>query len=404
MRGVAWIAVTGQQRRHAAAFAPAHRVGLAGEREGPRPGATDLARREVQVDQRRVLRRAAAALVQAHAVQRQRRRRLREPLRRLQDLRFLEAGEPRRFARRHRAHQRLQFREAGGVPLDEVRIDPALPDRRVQHAVEQRDVAARLDREVQVGELGRLGAARVHHDDLHLRPRRAGGLDAAEQDGMRPRGVGAGDEQTVGPLQILVAGGRRVGAQRLLVADHRRAHAQPRVAVDVVGADQAARQLVERVVVLGQQLARDVEADGIRPMLGADRQQLLGDAARGRVPVLRLERIVARGPPGRLQQALLLAHQRRRGQVQRRALGAQPAEVGRMVGITAHADDARGIALARRVDQHAAADPAVRAGRARAAHALGRRVRGRGGLAILGHPGVHRPVPFSRPRGCRDRP
>ena len=60
---------------------------------------------------------------------------------------------------------------------------------------------------------------------------------------------------------------RRVGAERLLVAGDRARHAQPRVGVDVVGADQPLRELVEDVVVLGQELARDVERDAVRPVL-----------------------------------------------------------------------------------------------------------------------------------------
>ena len=66
--------------------------------------------------------------------------------------------------------------------------------------------------------------------------------------------------------QILVAGGRRIGAQAGLVAGHRAAHAQARVGVDVVGADQALGQLVEDVVVLGQQLAAEVQAHGVGAM------------------------------------------------------------------------------------------------------------------------------------------
>ena len=77
-------------------------------------------------------------------------------------------------------------------------------------------------------------------------------------------------------FDVVVAGRRRVGAQRELVAGHRAAHAQARVAVDVVGADQALGQLVEDVVVLGQQLAADVEAHGV----GAVRLDDAGEPAR----------------------------------------------------------------------------------------------------------------------------
>jgi hypothetical protein len=52
----------------------------------------------------------------------------------------------------------------------------------VQHAVEEGDVGARQDLQVQVGGLGRLGAARVDDDDLQRRIGALRVLDAPEQD------------------------------------------------------------------------------------------------------------------------------------------------------------------------------------------------------------------------------
>ena len=183
---------------------------------------------------------------------------------------------------------------------------------------------------------------------------------------MRPGRVRAGDEHAVRLLEIVIAGGRRVGAQALLVAHHGGRHAQARIAVDVVGADQAARQLVERVIVLGQQLAGDVETDRVRPVFGADGRQLVGDARVGRVPAQSLGRCSPLGPPRGLQQAARLQHHRRRGQVQGRALGAQPPEVRRMLGVAAHAGDLRAIAF----NDDPAADTAIGAGGARLSQKL----------------------------------
>ncbi len=61
----------------------------------------------------------------------------------------------------------------------------------------------------------------------------------------------------------------RIGAQGLLVAGDGRRHAQAGVGIEVVGTDEALGQLVEDVVVLGQQLAGEVEGDGIGAV-GAD--------------------------------------------------------------------------------------------------------------------------------------
>ena len=76
--------------------------------------------------------------------------------------------------------------------------------------------------------------------------------------------VGADDQYAIALLDVFVIAWRRIGTQAAFVAHHRRAHAQARVAVDIVGADQGAGQLVEGVVVLGQQLAADIEGHAVR--------------------------------------------------------------------------------------------------------------------------------------------
>ena len=101
---------------------------------------------------------------------------------------------------------------------------------------------------------------------------------------MRVGGVGADDKNRACMVHIVVAGGGRIHAQRLLVASHRAAHAQTRIAVDVVGADQAFGQFVEDVVVLGQQLARDVETHRIGAVFGDDLAEFVGGQVQRGVP------------------------------------------------------------------------------------------------------------------------
>ena len=72
VRGVGQVAVGAQQVGEATDLAPAHGVGLAGQAEGAGAGLADLAGGQVQVDQGRVLGGAAAALVQALAVEAER--------------------------------------------------------------------------------------------------------------------------------------------------------------------------------------------------------------------------------------------------------------------------------------------------------------------------------------------
>ena len=283
--GVAQLAVRAQQMRQRADLAPAHGVGLAGERERPRAWLADLPRSQVQVDQRAVLVGAAAALVEALAVQAERgcasagafacalaggvagcvAGYAREPARRLHDVVGLQAADLGRVRRRELAHPIAQRGEARGVRVDVGAVCEVFPQHDVQQRVVQHDVGARQQRQVQVGLLGGLGAARVGDDDSQRRVDAARVFDAAEQHRVRPGHVRSGDEEGLRQADVVVAGGHGVGTQAGLVAGHGRAHAQARIGVDVVGMDEALAELVEDVVVLGQHLARKVQAHGIGP-------------------------------------------------------------------------------------------------------------------------------------------
>jgi hypothetical protein len=83
---------------------------------------------------------------------------------------------------------------------------------------------------------------------------------------------------------VVVAGRRRIGAERGLVARDRAAHAQARVGVDVVGADQALGELVEDVVVLGKELAGDVERHRVGAVLRDDVSELRSDVVECCIP------------------------------------------------------------------------------------------------------------------------
>ena len=266
---------------------------------------------------------------------------------------------------RHAAHLRWRGRgdlphrvahrvEAFGVLAYEAGVGHPFPQQHVQHRVEQHEVGAGQDSQVQIGHRRGVGAARVDHDDLQIRVLRAGILDAAEDDRMGVGGVAAGDEQAVRLVDVGVAGGRRIGAQRLLVAGDGRRHAQPRVGVDVVGADQSLGELVEDVIVLGQQLARDVEGHRIRAVLANDPREFRCGVVERQVPRDVLARLLAGGAQLGMQGAGFAY----RGQMERRTLGAQPAEVGGVLGVAAHAGDAFVVML----DDDAAADAAVAAG------------------------------------------
>jgi hypothetical protein len=68
------------------------------------------------------------------------------------------------------------------------------------------------------------------------------------------------------------------------VAGHARRHAQPGIGVDVGRADEALGELVDDVIVLGQNLAGDIEGDRIRPMLADDFGKTVRDMIERRIP------------------------------------------------------------------------------------------------------------------------
>jgi hypothetical protein len=102
---------------------------------------------------------------------------------------------------------------------------------------------------------------------------------------MAPGGIGADEDQEIGGLEILIATRNGVAAERTLVARHARSHAQPRVGVDVRRADEALGELVDHVIVLGENLAGDIERDRIRSMLADDSAESLRDMVERRIPV-----------------------------------------------------------------------------------------------------------------------
>ena len=238
----------------------------------------------MQVDQRGVFGSAAAGLVQALAIQAQCGFGRGKQARGREQVRLADAAGLCNHVGCAVAHGGLELVKAAGVFGNKAGVHPAFPQQGVQHAVEQHDIGARLDRQEQVGNAGRIGAARIAEDDLECGVGLFGVFNPAKQDGVGERGVRADDENALRMVHVVVAGRGRVGAQRLLVARHGAAHAQARIGVDVVGAQQALGELVEGVIVFGKQLARDIQAHGIRAVRLHDALQGLGGSVQRLFP------------------------------------------------------------------------------------------------------------------------
>src|SRR5690606_3162628 len=108
-------------------------------------------------------------------------------------------------------------------------------------------------------------------------------------------------------------------------------------------------------VVLGQQLAGNVEGDAVRAVFEDGLGEYLGGVLQRTVPVRTgATQLLAEAQFGMQRAGVQIA-----GQMQCRTLAAEPAEVGRMIRVAGHVEDARLVVF----DQHATADAAVTAGR-----------------------------------------
>ena len=220
-----------------------------------------------------------------------------------------------------------------------------------EQAAKQRDIAAGRDRQKQIGLFRRRRATRIDDDEL-----RAALLlvaqNALKQDRMTPGRIGADQHDEIGAVEILIASRHDIGAEGALVSGDRRGHAEPRIGVDIGRADEALDELVGRVIILGQQLAGEIEGDSLRPMRVDHALKSSRDMAERFVPARATQ--FRAGADHRMQQSPF----ERQRFLQGRAFGAQPSEIRRMLRV---AGDCRAAAPVRR-RQHAAADAAIRTG------------------------------------------
>lgn len=251
----------GQLRGHPANLAAAHRVGLTGERERTGARAPDLAGQKVEVDQGAHLVGAGARLVQPLAPHRKRGRRGGQLACSSPDLSGIDSTERRRLLRRHRQSGASNLVQAGAGGPGPCLVDQAFLEERRCHGQGQRHVRAGADGEMHVGSLRGWSPPRIDHGPRSP-PLPARDLQAAEQDRVGVRRVAAPEENVAGLFQVVVAAGRSVSAEGALVGGDGRGHAEPRVGVHVCGSKQALAELVGHVVVLGQELAGQVEGDG----------------------------------------------------------------------------------------------------------------------------------------------
>ena len=150
--------------------------------------------------------------------------------------------------------------EPDGVRVDERVIEPVALDHDLQHAGEQRGVASRLDRQVQVAGARHRRDARILDDDLRALLARL--PDVVGRDRRTLGDVRPGHPDHVGADHVGPRIGRAVDAERLLVGRAGADHAQPAVVVDERRLEADARELAEQIGLLGGEAGAAEDADG----------------------------------------------------------------------------------------------------------------------------------------------
>ena len=235
----------------------------------------------MEVDQRVVFGDAGRALAKAHAVEGEHRACAADPVDQRVDDGGLDVDRAQQRGFVQIADELRERIEAVGPRADKGGVELAGIQQPPRDQIEQRDVAARRKRNVQVGLFGGLGASvgrsrRAAADRRRRRRRAPALLDPVERHRMRLDHVRADDEDQVGMIDVVVAGGRAVGAEAGHVSQRGRGHAEPAIGIGVVRAQEAFEQLDREVGRLAVELAAAVESDGVGTVAAHDVEQPLG--------------------------------------------------------------------------------------------------------------------------------
>jgi hypothetical protein len=190
-------------------------------------------------------------------------------------------------------HDLLELVEVLGPLLDELLVLQVVLDDVLHEGVEERDVRARVEGQVDVGELRRRRETRVGRDDL--RALLLGLHNPPANQGVLLECVGPDNEEDVRIGDVLDRLGHRTGAEGAGEADHGRGVAEAGAVVHVRGLHGHARELLHQVVLF----VRDTGRGERHALLSLVLLELLGH---------QVKRLV----PGRLDELAVLLDQRGR--------------------------------------------------------------------------------------------
>ena len=340
--------VAGQEFWLAAHVRRTLHVVLATQRIDAGAGLADVAGDEREIDERHDALGALDVLGHPEAVDAERRLRRGVEPRGFANFRGGHAADVLDLLRQELADEIAILRVFGEARADELFVDETLVEDGGAHGVEEDDVGARVELEVQRGVVAELDVARVDDDEVGAVSR--GLLDARAGDGMALGRIGAADEDRPGDFDFVERVGGGAGAERHFHGGGGGRVANARAAIDVVRPEGDAGEFLRDVVLLVGAARRAEQPDAVGAVLRARLGEAVGDELVHLIPTDLLPLAVA-------------ADHRRRDAVLRvdvvesvAALHAGVAVVARAVG----GADGRDLAGAR-ADVHLAAGAAIRA-------------------------------------------
>ncbi len=174
--------------------------------------------------------------------------------------------------------------ETVGMGIDIILVQCVMIIQPGEQTVEQGHVLPRANGQVQIGQVTGGGAAGINDYHFHVRTRLFGGGNSLVDDGVRPGGIGTGENHQVRQLQIFIAAGHHVFAKGALMSHHRTAHAQAGIGIDVGAANKPFHQFIGHVIVFGEQLAGHIEGHRIRAVFIDNTTEPVGHFIQGAIP------------------------------------------------------------------------------------------------------------------------
>ena len=158
-------------------------------------------------------------------------------------------------------------------------------DEQSTNEIEHRDVAARSNGNVQIGDVHRRRPPRVNHDNGQVGPIALRIAESIERDRVRLGHVPADNQDQIGVVDVVIATRRPICSEAGLVAGHRGRHAQPAVGIGVIATQAAFEELDGRINGLCVELPGPVKCNRFRTMIQQDVGESFRQKSKGDVPI-----------------------------------------------------------------------------------------------------------------------